>query len=567
MEKELIPASMLNAFLYCERRFYLEHVERVMADNIHVLDGRTRHEKPLRGQPALRSRKKDETVTTRSVTLDSESLGLIAVLDLLEEKDGVSYPVEHKRQHAPRNADDQPYAWDNDEVQLCVQVLLLEEHQGSPVEKGYVYYHGSRERVEVAITPELREKTIRAAERAREVSRLPSAPEPLHESNRCPACSLLPICLPEETIALRSGNANLTGSARALAPIDDSRTFYVQEQGAYLSKQGESIVVTKHGEKLGTMPLADLSEVIIFGNVQLSTPAMQLLMQRHIPVSFLSAYGRYIGLLQPETSPHGPLRKKQYAASLNPEFSLTLARKIVNAKIHNCRVLLMRSLRAHGDDWEEEDTATTEPDDLAVLRLRDMEGKALAASGVEELLGIEGSAAHFYFQNFSRMIRDPEGNSFFNFENRNRRPPRDPINTLLSFAYAMLARDLHAAILAAGLDPFVGFYHSEKHGRPALALDLMEEFRPIVADSVVLTLVNKKMLSSSDFIHFQDAWMLSESGRKTFFGTYETRKRTVIKHPVFGYKVDYRRAMETQVRFLAAVLRGDIPEYQGFRVR
>lgn len=564
MEKELLPASMLNACLYCERRFYLEHVERVMIDNIHVLDGRSRHDQPLAGQPPMRSRKKEETVTTRSVILESETLGLVAVLDLLEEKDGLSYPVEHKRQHAPRDADDKPYAWDNDQVQLCAQVMLWEEHQAAPVAKGYVYYHGSRERVEVAVTPELREKTLRAAERAREVARMPAAPDPLHESNRCPSCSLLPICLPEETYALRRGETELSEAARALAPIDDSRTFYVQEQGAYLSKQGESIVVTKHGDKLGTMPLADLSEVIIFGNVSLSTPAMQLFMQRRIPVSFLSAYGRYIGLLQPEASPHGPLRKKQYAASLNPELSLDMARKIVNAKIHNSRVLLMRSLRAHEEEEPENDTPTPETEDLAVARLRDLADKALAAANPEELLGIEGSAAHFYFQNFPRMIRDPEGNAFFNFENRNRRPPRDPINALLSFAYAMLARDLHAAVLAAGLDAFIGFYHSEKHGRPALALDLMEEFRPIVADSVVLTLVNKKMLNPSDFVHFRESWVLTESGRKTFFGAYETRKRTVIKHPVFGYRVDYRRAMETQARFVAAVLRGDIPEYRGF---
>ena len=155
----------------------------------------------------------------------------------------------------------------------------------------------------------------------------------------------------------------------------------------------------------------------------------------------------------------------------------------------------------------------------------------------------------------------------FDFRSRNRRPPRDPVNALLSFAYAILAKDAFSALLTVGFDPYLGFYHGGKHGRPSLALDLMEEFRAVIADSVVLTLINNGMLSAADFIAWNGACQLTDAGRRTFFETYERRKSTIVTHPLFGYKMSYGRMLEVQARLLAAYIRGDVPAYQGFTVR
>jgi CRISPR-associated protein Cas1 len=183
------------------------------------------------------------------------------------------------------------------------------------------------------------------------------------------------------------------------------------------------------------------------------------------------------------------------------------------------------------------------------------------------LLGTEGQAAALYFSQFNRMIKAPTPGSGFDFKARNRRPPRDPVNALLSFGYALLLKDCFSALCTVGFDPYYGFFHSSKHGKPSLALDLMEEFRAIIADSVVLNLVNNGSLTPRDFLVYREACQLTEEGRKRFFQAYEQRRATVVTHPVFGYKMSYGRMLEVQARMLAAHVRGDIPEYTGFTVR
>jgi CRISPR-associated protein Cas1 len=183
------------------------------------------------------------------------------------------------------------------------------------------------------------------------------------------------------------------------------------------------------------------------------------------------------------------------------------------------------------------------------------------------LLGTEGQAAALYFAQFHRMLKTPTPGRSFDFKTRNRRPPRDPVNALLSFAYALLVKDCFSALCAVGFDPYLGFYHAGRHGKPSLALDLMEEFRAIIADSVVLTLINNGCLSPKDFLVWREACQLTEDGRKRFFQAYEQRKATVVTHPVFGYKMAYGRMLEVQARVLAAYVRGDIPHYTGFTVR
>ena len=572
-ENEQIPASMLNALIYCERRYYFEYVEGLMKYNPPVVDGAFKHEKSLQNSPAMHKRKKEEVFKTRNVSLGSETIGLMAVVDLIEEENGEVIVVEQKRGKAPRDDQEKPYAWENDTVQLCAQGMLLEEYLARTLDQGIVYYIGSRERVAVPFSKELRAKTLEAIKRAKEIAEVRQIPSPLNNSPRCFSCSLLPLCLPEETLFYKGQVDQQIKGTIALAGIDTGRFLYVQEQGAYLSIKGECLIVSHNKETIFHQPLVELSEIVIFGNVSLSTQAMQALLQANIPVSFLSVYGRFKGILQPEISKNGRLRMNQYQSSQSSDFTGKIAREIVHSKIHNCRVLLMRSLRAHPstdknlETTEENNQEAEFKNDIAIMRLKDLEEKALGAQTMDELRGLEGAAANIYFQSFARMITVQNNSGEFDFKFRNRRPPKDPVNALLSFAYSMLARDLHSAILTVGLDPYIGFYHVAKHGRPALALDLMEEFRPVIADSVVLSLINKQMVSVDDFIKWEGSCLLTEKGRKSFFSAYESRKLTEINHPVFGYKVNYRRAVETQVRFLAAVLRGDIPEYAGFKVR
>src|SRR5207253_2448034 len=180
------------------------------------------------------------------------------------------------------------------------------------------------------------------------------------------------------------------------------------------------------------------------------------------------------------------------------------------------------------------------------------------------LLGTEGQAAALYFSQLGRMLKAPSPGREFDFKSRNRRPPRDPVNALLSFAYALLAKDCFSALCTVGFDPYHGFFHTGRHGRPSLALDLMEEFRPVVADSVVLTLTNNRMLAARDFLTWRNACQLTDQGRRTFFVAYEQRMATMVTHPIFGYRMTLSRMIEVQARMLAGYVRGDLPQYTGF---
>jgi CRISPR-associated protein Cas1 len=249
------------------------------------------------------------------------------------------------------------------------------------------------------------------------------------------------------------------------------------------------------------------------------------------------------------------IRRAQFRAADDPAVALRLARRFVRNKVANCRTLLRRN---HPDAPEG--------------TLRELSALADAterAGGMPELLGIEGNAARLYFEGFPALIRPAGGGGelAFDFATRSRRPPRDPVNALLSFAYALLGKDLAVAARAAGLDPFLGFYHQPRHGRPALALDLMEEFRPIVADSVVVSAINTGVVTGSDFLRSSLGVSMKPEGRKRFTRAYERRMEEEVTHPVFGYRISYRRVLEVQCRLLARHLLGEIPSYPEFRTR
>jgi CRISPR-associated protein Cas1 len=569
----LIPVRALNQVTYCPRRYWLEYVEGLMVINEYVADGVMKHRRVDDARTAYRSRKERDAIHTRSVSLASEHLGLTGKLDLVEEKEGTIYPVEYKRSAAPTTADGQATYWDNDAVQLCAQGFLLEEHLGRPVPVAVLYYIGSKTRVHVSLDETLRGKTQDAMARIRTIAVADQPPPPLPPelAHRCNGCSLLTICQPEETRFLHTaGPATIQQEtrpahvSRVIPELDEGAVLYLQEQGSYVGKRSEHLVVSLERQEINRIPLAAVRQVVLFGNVQISTQALETLMQHEVPVVLLSRYGRFIGVLTPAPTKNVMLRVNQYRAFADPARALALAKAVVKAKIANQRTLLMRSLRAKSPDDEASVRGSDEP---AAVEMARMLARLDDAPDTGVLLGLEGQAASAYFGAFGRMLRNPVPGSAFDFQARNRRPPRDPVNALLSFGYALLAKDTFSAVLTVGFDPYLGFYHGGKHGRPSLALDIMEEFRAVIVDSVVLTLINNGMLSASDFIAWNGACQLTEAGRRTFLETYERRKATVVTHPMFGYRMSYGRMLEVQARLLAAYIRGDVPAYQGFTVR
>ncbi len=579
-ETDLIPVRALNQVTYCSRLYYLEYVEAVMPTNEYVEDGTFQHRRVNDPALANRTRKDGDVLHTRSVSISSERLGITAKLDLLEEQDGRATPVEYKRSSAPTDPNGKPTCWDNDAVQVCAQGLLLEESLGVPVPRGILYYAGSKSRVEVPFDEALREKTLAAIRLIRELAAREAPPEPLPPElrHRCPGCSLVTVCLPEETL-YQIGRRDLppeeeekVGITRVVPGSDDGAALYLQEPGSHVGKRSEHLVVRKDGAEKQRVPIAALRQVVVFGNVQISTQALETLVSCEVPVVYLTGYGRFLAALQPAPSKNVALRVHQYRAFSDPERALTLAKAVVRAKVLNQRTLLMRSLRSRTADepegGEAEPASACGSDEPAARDMADLLPRVERAAALETLLGLEGQAASLYFGEFNRFLKARPPGEGFDFRQRNRRPPRDPVNALLSFAYALLAKDCFSAVCAVGLDPYIGFYHGTgRHGRPSLALDLMEEFRAVIADSVVLSLVNNRTVTPADFLTWRGACQLTDEGRKRFFVAYEQRRSTVVTHPLYGYKMSYGRMLEVQARMLAAHIRGDVPRYTGFTVR
>jgi CRISPR-associated protein Cas1 len=580
---DLIPVRALNQVTYCPRLYYLEYVEAVMPTNEHVEDGIFQHRRV--DDPGLqhRPRKEGEAMHTRSVQISSERLGISGKLDLVEEKDGAVCPIEYKRGCGPPGGNGSPPFWDNDAVQLCAQGLLLEEELGAPVPRGFLYYIGSKTRVEVPLDECLRTQTLQAIRVIRELSSQETPPEPLPPElrHRCFGCSLATVCQPEETLyclghafgaglptpSLTSAQESSAGITRVLPQSDDGAVLYLQEPGSHVGKRSEHLVVRKDGQEIQRTPIAAIRQVVVFGNVQVSTQALECLATLEVPVVYLTSYGKFVAALVPAPTKNVTLRVEQFRLFSNPQKALTLAKAVVKAKIVNQRTLLMRCLRTRAFDEPSTNDNVRGSDEPAAQEIADLLVRLDRISDPAVLLGTEGQAAALYFSQFGRMLKALPPGRDFDFKSRNRRPPRDPVNALLSFAYAILLKDCFSALCTVGFDPYYGFYHASRHGKPSLALDLMEEFRAVIADSVVLTLINNETLRPRDFLMWREACQLTEDGRKSFFKAYEQRKATVVTHPVFGYKMSYGRMLEVQARMLAAHVRGDIPTYTGFTVR
>lgn len=651
---EPLPVRMLNEFVYCPRLFYYEHVEGLFQHNADTKRGAALHARVDAGKGELPSpstvdgppaesqtsdRKSEippaepEVIHSRSVSLSSDRLGVTAKMDLVEARRSPAgegdllapltvCPVDYKI-GGPREGENGPEIWDADRMQLGLQCLILRDN-GYGCDEGVIYYRATKQRVRLPVTSEL-ERWIDAQLAAARRAIAGPIPPPLVDSPKCARCSLVTICLPDETRLMREAPADPDdeddaaprqqsfgfdaefGTASPGSPIpnlklqipnrprrliaarDDKKPLYISTTAVSIGRKSELIQVKEKGEVIAEVRINDINHVAVFGPATISTALLQTLCDRDVPVSYFSSGGLFYGLTRGHSLKNVFTRLAQFHYAAKPEEALRHARTFVHGKIRNQRTMLMRN-HAQGVPV------------VATERLKYAAQAALQARSIEELLGIEGSAALAYFENFSGMIklaensideailegagaagktdarltatsarskRDAAGQQFFTFDftRRNRRPPRDAVNALLSLGYSLLARDCTIAAHAVGFDPYVGFYHQPRFGRPALALDLMEEFRPLIADSVALTLINNRAIAPTDFVRAGDAVNLSADGRKRFFNGYEQRLNSTIVHPVFDYQVSYRRAIELQARLLAKALTGETEQYVPFMTR
>ena len=318
------------------------------------------------------------------------------------------------------------------------------------------------------------------------------------------------------------------------------------------------LVAKEKGKVIQEIRVRETNQVNLFGNVQLTTQAIQTLCEAGIPIGYFSMSGWFYGFTNGMLTKNVFLRRAQYRMADAEWFSLKLSRELISGKIRNQRVLLQRN--------------HIEPDPAALDQMKILIKKATEAKSLPELLGIEGNAARIYFGAFAGMLKldddDKNAGDFsFDFNGRNRRPPRDPVNALLSLAYSVLAKDNMVACYGVGFDPLIGFLHQPRFGRPALALDLMEPFRPLIADSAVLSAINTGMVQPKHFVRNASAASLTPDGRKAFFRAYEQRMDQLVTHPLFNYRLSYRRILDVQARILGKVLEGEMDSFTAFVTR
>jgi CRISPR-associated protein Cas1 len=544
----LLPARMLNEYAYCPRLFFLEWVQQQWAESADTAEGSFHHRQVdvARGDAPL-PEDEPELLRAQSVSLSSTELGLAAKIDVIEGGNQLVRPVDVKRGKPPNIPEG---AYEPERVQLCAQGLLLRE-AGYRCEDGVLYFAGARRRVTVSFDAALVHRTRELLSEAREVASRDIPPPPLIDSPKCPRCSLVGICLPDEINTLTDRTER---PRRRLIPSDPAaRPFYVTEQGAYVSVRNGRVEVRKGGSGLASIRLIDVSQLCLMGNVQVSTQAFRAFFANDIPVCFFTFGGWLAGIAEGLPSKNVELRRRQVI--VGSRGGLEVARRFVVGKITNSRTLLRRNSREE-----------VRP---VVERLKQLQLLAGRAESVQELLGLEGAAARDYFGVFAAMLRPDRmlPGSPFSFEGRNRRPPRDAVNALLSYAYGLLVKDLTATTLAVGFDPYIGLFHRPRFGRPALALDLAEEFRPLVGDSVVLQALNNGEVGPHDFVVRAGGVALTSKGRRAVLAAYERRLDIEITHPLFGYKISYRRLFEVQARILAAYLTGEVPEYAAIVTR
>jgi len=334
-------------------------------------------------------------------------------------------------------------------------------------------------------------------------------------------------------------------------------TLFISTQGAYLAKERQNLAVKIEREVRFRIPVHQIGGVVCFGRISVSPAALAMCAEAGAAVSFMTEHGRFLARAHGYTPGNVLLRRQQYRIADDPAQSAAIASRMVAAKIANGRSSMLRAQR---DRRELADDAELR---RALSHLQQSLDDTTNCGDLDTLRGIEGEAANIYFRQFPKLIANPD--DAFSFKLRSRRPPLDPVNAMLSFIYAMLAHDARAACEAVGLDPAVGYLHRDRPGRASLALDLMEELRPVLADRLVLTLINRQQVNARGFTTTESgAVRMSDATRKTVITAYQQRKQTTLIHPYLNESVTLGLVVHLQARLLARLLRGDLDSYPPF---
>ena len=543
----------LHNFIYCPRLFYYQWVENIFQESADTVQGSHVHRnvnKPSKLEE-LKELDLSEGSSVRSLRLESQALGLVGVVDIVEGGPEGPILIDYKKGSARRNEHGERIVKEPDAMQIVAQAILLKE-QGVIIKEAYVYYAEDKRRVAVDISGEREKECLQKIKEAKLLAESGQCPPPLKNDSRCLYCSAYPICLPNESEFWRNPNIENEDIKRAPRPEgDEGEVLVVQTPGAQVGCRGGQIVVSVKGESVHKLPCGQVRSIYLYGAVQVTAQAAQIFLEENIDVSFFSPSGRFLGLLQGLPASGVDARRGQYRLFEQPDICLKIAGEMIRAKIHNQRVMLMRN--------------GVSPK-RALDQMEQLRDRTAEAATITQLLGLEGMAAAIYFEHFNGMLKTSK-DAGFEFSSRNRRPPRDPVNALLSLGYSLLCKELAGICHSVGLDPFLGVMHSPRYGRPALALDLMEEFRPLIADSTAISLVNRGEIGKNDFMFSASGVFPNEHGRRAFWEAYARRMDTEVSHPQFGYKMPYRRMLEVQARQMWRFVRGEASKYVGFTTR
>ena len=544
-----IRVMALHALLYCERLFYLEEVEEIRVADSAVYAGRRLHDDvaPL----------DDESLEKRSVEVASERWGLYGKVDALRRRDGVWVAIEHKRGRCRRAADNSPEAWPSDRIQAIAYAALLAEGLNEPVPQARIRYHNDNVTVFVPIDDVARDDLKRAVERARELRRTTARP-PVNENERiCARCSLAPVCLPEEErlvelpthatvdeseLSVESPDAKRESLPRPrLFPSDrQKQSLHVVSHKAYVSRSGETLVVTVENEKQ-KIPIQDLDAVVVHGFGQVTTQAIQLCSRHGVSVEWLTTGGQFVA---GTTASAGRVQQRirQYAALSLDEVRLRLTRQLVLAKVDTQLRYLLRGTRGA------EGLRAACHSDIELMR--ETLKKIPVATSVDSLRGLEGIAAKSYFNSLPYLL-GPSVVDELRPNGRTKHPPRDRFNALLSFGYSLIHTLVHRSLVSVGLEPAFGFFHTPRTSAPPLVLDVMELFRTPLWEMTVIGSLNRGQWDvAEDFQILPGHIWLSDAGRKKAIQLFEQRLTESYKHPHTGQSLAYSRIVELEARLL-----------------
>lgn len=528
--KESIPISLVLHTVFCPRRAWLEAAGEE-SDRSQLAHGHSAHKKVDTPEQSRNQRRVSRDVR-------SAELGVHGRCDSLHLENGAYRLIEHKSTPVRRSAQ----VTEAQRIQLALQTICLAE-ESIEVEEHGIHFTDHRKTVEVELDDSDLQQARGYVERTRMVIDAPEAPSPLVDDRRCGFCSHISVCLPDE----HQGAEILR---RIHVPDPDAQVLHLTTQGSWVSlKAGRLIIDAKDGD-VKSVPLERIHSVVVHGNIDLSGAAIRGLAWLNVIIIWCSSSGRVYSWSQPASLPNGQARVAQHV--LAERGHLPLAAEMVSSKIANQATMLRRN----GDAAEQ------------VAALRVLQRKALRETSLPSLFGTEGEAASIYFGRFTTMLSQTASESAgFEWRGRHGRGATDEINILLNYVYSLLTSECIRALVACGLDPHAGVLHSSSRNKPAMALDLMEEFRAPIGDSVVLTLINRREISRADFSTVTGSPRLTAEGRKKVVRAFERRMLTELRHPVFGYSVTWRRAIEVQARMVLGVIDGTGTNYVGVKIR